>query len=381
MGQTSVLRNYLQLPVTVFGFSHVHYLLLLASFSSEFPPFDSFIHSINTFHILVNPKAALSLCLHLTSYIYEPADRRSTISNYRLRLRNEGFEMEKKEMKMKMEDYATGSSSLPCYPFFDSSEQKSSLGFMELLGVQDYSHLTPLIDLPLLSVPPQTSSVKEPPHTNKDSSEGFNHQPPTPNSSSISSASSEAINDEHSKTTLHQAHQHQKTKEQLKAKKTNQKRQREPRFAFMTKSEVDHLEDGYRWRKYGQKAVKNSPFPRSYYRCTSASCNVKKRVERSFTDPSIVVTTYEGQHTHPSPLMARSPNNFSSVMPGSGNYMSQYYHQQLQLNNTLSSLGFPSSKNASFPQERPLCNQGATAFLSDQGLLQDVVPSHMLKEE
>ena len=28
----------------------------------------------------------------------------------------------------------------------------------------------------------------------------------------------------------------------LKPKKTNQKRQREPRFAFMTKSEVDHLE-------------------------------------------------------------------------------------------------------------------------------------------
>ncbi|KAF2325073.1 hypothetical protein GH714_022626 [Hevea brasiliensis] len=91
----------------------------------------------------------------------------------------------------------------------------------------------------------------------------------------------------------------------LKPKKTNQKRQREPRFAFMTKSDVDHLEDGYRWRKYGQKAVKNSPFPRSYYRCTSASCNVKKRVERSFSDPSIVVTTYEGQHIHPSPVMPR----------------------------------------------------------------------------
>lgn len=30
----------------------------------------------------------------------------------------------------------------------------------------------------------------------------------------------------------------------------------------MTKSEVDHLDDGYRWRKYGQKAVKNSPYPR-----------------------------------------------------------------------------------------------------------------------
>lgn len=48
----------------------------------------------------------------------------------------------------------------------------------------------------------------------------------------------------------------------LKPKKNSQKRQREARVAFMTKSEVDHLEDGYRWRKYGQKAVKNSPFPR-----------------------------------------------------------------------------------------------------------------------
>lgn len=50
----------------------------------------------------------------------------------------------------------------------------------------------------------------------------------------------------------------------LKPKKPNQKKQKEPRFAFMTKSQVDHLEDGYRWRKYGQKAVKNSPFPRYF---------------------------------------------------------------------------------------------------------------------
>ncbi|CBI26511.3 unnamed protein product, partial [Vitis vinifera] len=36
-----------------------------------------------------------------------------------------------------------------------------------------------------------------------------------------------------------------KPKKELKPKKTtSQKRQREPRFAFMTKSEVDHLEDG-----------------------------------------------------------------------------------------------------------------------------------------
>nr|QGQ64050.1 WRKY transcription factor 27 [Santalum album] len=83
-----------------------------------------------------------------------------------------------------------------------------------------------------------------------------------------------------------------------KERKGAQKRIRQARFAFRTKSEVDQLEDGYRWRKYGQKAVKNSPFPRSYYRCTNNKCTVKKRVERSSEDPSTVITTYEGQHCH-----------------------------------------------------------------------------------
>jgi hypothetical protein len=35
-----------------------------------------------------------------------------------------------------------------------------------------------------------------------------------------------------------------------------------PRFAFQTRSANDILDDGYRWRKYGQKAVKNSAHPR-----------------------------------------------------------------------------------------------------------------------
>ncbi|CAK8532196.1 unnamed protein product [Lathyrus sativus] len=40
-------------------------------------------------------------------------------------------------------------------------------------------------------------------------------------------------------------------------------------------------EDGYNWRKYGQKQVKGSEFPRSYYKCTHSNCPVKKKVERS----------------------------------------------------------------------------------------------------
>ncbi|KAL6911700.1 hypothetical protein ACP4OV_000505 [Aristida adscensionis] len=76
------------------------------------------------------------------------------------------------------------------------------------------------------------------------------------------------------------------------------RKMREPRFCFQTRSEVDVLDDGYKWRKYGQKVVKNSLHPRSYFRCTHSNCRVKKRVERLSTDCRMVITTYEGRHTH-----------------------------------------------------------------------------------
>ncbi|GAU17647.1 hypothetical protein TSUD_07080 [Trifolium subterraneum] len=71
------------------------------------------------------------------------------------------------------------------------------------------------------------------------------------------------------------------------------------RVAFKTKSEIEVLDDGYRWRKYGKKMVKNSPNPRNYYRCSVEGCPVKKRVERDKDDIKYVITTYEGMHTHP----------------------------------------------------------------------------------
>ncbi|CAN7027508.1 unnamed protein product [Brassica rapa subsp. trilocularis] len=85
----------------------------------------------------------------------------------------------------------------------------------------------------------------------------------------------------------------------LKMKKLKTRRKvREPRFCFKTLSDVDVLDDGYRWRKYGQKVVKNTQHPRSYYRCTQEKCSVKKRVERLAEDPRMVITTYEGRHLH-----------------------------------------------------------------------------------
>ncbi|KAI4298226.1 hypothetical protein L6164_031809 [Bauhinia variegata] len=184
-----------------------------------------------------------------------------------------------------------------------------------------------------------------------------------------------------------------------KGKKKGENKEKEPRFAFMTKSEVDQLEDGYRWRKYGQKAVKNSPYPRSYYRCTTQKCTVKKRVERSFQDPTTVITTYEGQHNHPVPTSLRGnsagmftpllsiptplsagatagsniPQEFFLHMPHHHNFM----NINPQANTAASGLSIYSSQN----YNTSLHQQYQLPLPHDYGLLQDIVPSKFLKQE
>ncbi|KAJ6299804.1 hypothetical protein OIU76_020735 [Salix suchowensis] len=76
---------------------------------------------------------------------------------------------------------------------------------------------------------------------------------------------------------------------------------REPRIVVQTTSDIDILDDGYRWRKYGQKVVKGNPNPRSYYKCTFVGCPVRKHVERASQDLRAVITTYEGKHNHDVP--------------------------------------------------------------------------------
>lgn len=76
----------------------------------------------------------------------------------------------------------------------------------------------------------------------------------------------------------------------------------EPGIVMQSSVDSEVLGDGFRWRKYGQKVVKGNPYPRSYYRCTSVNCNVRKHVERSIDDPKSFVTTYEGKHNHEMPL-------------------------------------------------------------------------------
>ncbi|KAI4339590.1 hypothetical protein MLD38_024514 [Melastoma candidum] len=87
----------------------------------------------------------------------------------------------------------------------------------------------------------------------------------------------------------------------------------ESRIIVQTRSEVDLLDDGYRWRKYGQKVVKGNPHPRSYYKCTFSGCNVRKHVERAAADPKAVITTYEGKHNHDLPAARNSSHNMATT--------------------------------------------------------------------
>ncbi|KAF0913665.1 hypothetical protein E2562_023764 [Oryza meyeriana var. granulata] len=60
------------------------------------------------------------------------------------------------------------------------------------------------------------------------------------------------------------------------------------------------LDDGHVWRKYGQKDIQNSPFPRSYYRCTHKTqqgCQATRQTQLCETDPSNYIITYYGEHT------------------------------------------------------------------------------------
>ncbi|KAF8104671.1 hypothetical protein N665_0170s0046 [Sinapis alba] len=59
-------------------------------------------------------------------------------------------------------------------------------------------------------------------------------------------------------------------------------------------------EDKYAWRKYGQKEILNSKFPRSYFRCThkpTQGCKATKHVQKQEQDPGLFQITYIGHHT------------------------------------------------------------------------------------
>ncbi|KAJ8747871.1 hypothetical protein K2173_013039 [Erythroxylum novogranatense] len=72
------------------------------------------------------------------------------------------------------------------------------------------------------------------------------------------------------------------------------------------------LDDGYSWRKYGQKDILGAKYPRGYYRCTHRNlqgCLATKQVQRSDEDPTIFEITYRGRHTCNQSTLIISPTH------------------------------------------------------------------------
>ncbi|QHO52899.1 putative WRKY transcription factor [Arachis hypogaea] len=153
------------------------------------------------------------------------------------------------------------------------------------------------------------------------------------------------------------------------------------KITYMTESESESLEDGYKWRKYGKKSLKKSPFPRSYYRCTAIGCNAKKRVDRYMDDPTHVLITYVGLHAHDLPPILPPPSrsfnlyNNSTVSPklgkGSGvqkpilSDASAGARERMYANNTITSVNVRTGNDSCVNDVGPIEDIGT-------GLLEDI---------
>ncbi|KAJ0112487.1 hypothetical protein Patl1_00579 [Pistacia atlantica] len=90
------------------------------------------------------------------------------------------------------------------------------------------------------------------------------------------------------------------------------------------------LDDGYCWRKYGQKDILGASYPRGYYRCThrhAQGCLATKLVQRSDDDPTIFEVTYRGRHTC-SQNTRLAISSALSTKEGAKDKQSRYHHQQ-----------------------------------------------------
>ncbi|KAJ6761872.1 WRKY TRANSCRIPTION FACTOR WRKY24-LIKE [Salix koriyanagi] len=114
---------------------------------------------------------------------------------------------------------------------------------------------------------------------------------------------------------------------------------REPRVVVQTTSDIDILDDGYRWRKYGQKVVKGNPNPsgsrslsdHSNHAAMAIRPSAVNHVSRNSIDNPVrdqrvpTTTTSEGELPFTLEMLQQSPGSFG--FSGYGNLTGSYLNQ------------------------------------------------------
>ncbi|KAI3427808.1 WRKY domain-containing protein [Psidium guajava] len=120
-------------------------------------------------------------------------------------------------------------------------------------------------------------------------------------------------------------------------------------------------DDGHAWRKYGQKDILNSKFPRCYFRCThkhDQGCRATKQVQKIEDDPKMYQITYIGNHTCRE--ITRAPQMITESDPWESSYT-------------------PSSNNSN---KKPLMNsQQSFAFCSAGNSIKEEEELALVKED
>ncbi|KAK4744916.1 hypothetical protein SAY87_011228 [Trapa incisa] len=150
--------------------------------------------------------------------------------------------------------------------------------------------------------------------------------------------------------------------EQLEGRYASKKRKILPRWTNQVKISAEMglegpQDDGYGWRKYGQKDILGSKYPRSYYRCTyrdTKNCWATKQVQRSDDDPTMFHILYQGKHScafggpAPSPAspkeLMKQTNHASHHQDQSHDAMARFHTGlRVEIDNLDGSNSFPSS--------------------------------------
>ncbi|GMJ00284.1 hypothetical protein HRI_003697600 [Hibiscus trionum] len=135
-------------------------------------------------------------------------------------------------------------------------------------------------------------------------------------------------------------------KDNQDTREVSKKRKMLPRWTDQVRVTSESLfegtrDDGYSWRKYGQKDILGAKYPRSYYRCTyrhTQDCWATKQVQKSDEDPTIFELTYRGAHTCAHGHQGVPPPASPKKLEHKSTNLNNNNNQQLQSHDILLSL-------------------------------------------